>query len=140
MANKLFVLLLSFLFLLAPAIEAELVEPHIKQYFKVAEFAGTGVSSVVDMQKYPSSNYSVQITADGTVTAFEVDVETTLNCDDSDTYTPIVALNLVDTADSLNDIKSAVGYMARCVRINVSTLTLGTATGITVYLLILRDH
>jgi len=117
-----------------------LSEPHIKQFFQVTEFTGTGTSSVLDMIKYPNSNFSVQITANGTVTAFDVDVESTLNCDDADTFTPITALNLVNTADALNDIKSVTGYPARCLRVNVGTLTLGTATKITVYLLAVRDH
>lgn len=136
-------LLASLLLLLSYGLSyggSTMVEPHIKQYYQASDFSAVGTSGVMDMKKYPSSNISVQITADGTVTSFDVDIETTLDCDTASTFTAIPALNLASAqADAINDIKSAIGYPARCARINVTDLTLGTATKITVYLLILRD-
>lgn len=141
--NKLFQFILLLFLLLSVEVYggSTAVEPSIKQYYQRTDFTSTGTTVPISMSGYPNSNYSVQLVADGTVTTFDVDVETTLDCEDNSTYTPIAALTIDSAqADSINDIKSAIGYPARCVRANVQALTLGTATKMTVILMVLRDH
>ena len=95
-------------------------------------FAAVGASPTIDVSQFPVTKYSIQVTGEGAAaTAWNVDLEASL---DGLTFT-IVQTHATIDGDGQVVFNGANLAPSLFFRANVTVLTLGAATGITVIIL-----